>query len=110
MAFRVDITDLALEDAAEYTGFIRDANKEPEAAERWLHGLVRQILSLEDQPDRCALIPERHSFGVEIRHLIYFSHRIIFTVDHGRKVVMVYRVYHGSRKRLRASDLTKLRT
>lgn len=34
-------------------------------------------------------------FSFEIRHLVYFSHRIIFRVDPTAKRVIVYRVYHG---------------
>jgi hypothetical protein len=34
LAFQVDITDPALEDAEEYVHFIRDVGKEPEAAEK----------------------------------------------------------------------------
>jgi hypothetical protein len=43
LVFHVDITDLALEDAADYIRFIRDVNKESEAAERWFHGVVKEI-------------------------------------------------------------------
>ena len=62
-AIRVDITDPVLTDSETYVQFIRDIRKEPEAAER------------------CPLIPEQDEFPFEIRHLIYFSHRIIFGVQ-----------------------------
>ena len=32
--------------------------------------------------------------------MIYFSHRIIFRVERDRKRVVVFRVYHGSRRTL----------
>lgn len=106
MVFRVDITEPALRDAADYVGFIRDVNKEPEAAERWFRGLVRAIHSLEELPERCPLIPEQAAFSFEIRHLLYDSHRIIFRVDRKAKRVLIYRVYHGSRKRLLEGDIS----
>jgi len=76
-----------------------------EAAERWFRGLVQAIHSLEELPERCPLIPEQEEFAMEIRHLIYFSHRIIFRVEGERKRVVVYRVYHGARKPLVESSL-----
>jgi plasmid stabilization system protein ParE len=105
LTFVVEITDLALAEAADYVHFIREAKKEPQSAEEWFRALLAAIFSLEEQPERCPLIPERHDFGVEIRHLIYFSHRIIFSVDHHGKYVTVQRIYHGSRKRLKAGDI-----
>ncbi|MCC6366904.1 MAG: type II toxin-antitoxin system RelE/ParE family toxin [Bryobacterales bacterium] len=105
MAFQVDLADPALEDAEEYVQYIRNVNKEPEAAERWFRGLVAAIYSLEEFPSRCARIPEAEEFVEDIRHLIYFSHRIIFGIDHERQRVVVFRVFHGGRKALRREDI-----
>ena len=105
MAFQVDITEPALADAEDYVRFIREVGKQPEAAERWFRGLVRAIYSLEELPERCPVIPEREDFSFEIRHLIYFSHRIIFRVERDRNRVVVFRVYHGSRQVLAEGDL-----
>ena len=105
MAFQIDITDPALEDAADYVRFVREVKKEPEAANRWFRGLVQAVYSLEDFPERCPLIPEQEGFSFEIRHLIYFSHRIIFHIETGKKRVTVYRVWHGARKALRHENL-----
>ena len=62
MAVRVDIAEPALVDAEEYVLFIRDIQKEPEAAERWFRGLIQAIYSLEDLPERCAVIAEQDEF------------------------------------------------
>ena len=100
MAFQVDITEPALTDAADYVGFIRDVKKEPQAAERWFRGLVQAIYSLEDLPERCPVIPEQEEFPFEMRHLMYFSHRIIFQIEREKNRVVILRVYHGSRQGL----------
>jgi len=105
LAYLVDITEPALADAEEYVRFIRDVKKEPEAAERWFRGLVQAIYSLEELPERCPVVPEHEEFSFEIRHLIYFSHRIIFRVELETKRVVVYRVYHGSRQALGEGDV-----
>lgn len=106
MAFQVDITDPALVDAEDYVGFIRDVRKEPEAANRWFRGLVQAIYSLEDLPGRCPAIPEQDEFSFEVRHLLYFSHRIIFRVEREKNRVVIFRVYHSSRQGLTESELT----
>lgn len=91
MVFQVDITEPALVDAEDYVRFIRDVRKEPDAAERWFRGLVQEIYSLEKLPGRCPIIPEQSDFYFELRHLIYFSHRIIFRVEPERRRVVIYR-------------------
>ena len=105
MAFLVEITEPALLDAEEYVQYIRELRQEPEAAERWFRGLVQAIYSLEEMPERCPVIPEQDEFQLEIRHLIYFSHRIIFRVERKSRRVIVYRIYHGSRQALDEADL-----
>ena len=105
LEFLVEITEPALLDAEEYVQFIREVKGEPDAAERWFRGLMAAIFSLEEIPERCPLIPERASFPFEVRHLIYFSHRILFKVQPDIRRVVVYRVYHGSRLRLQYRDL-----
>jgi len=86
--------------------FIRDFRKEPEAAERWFRGLVQAIYSLEELPERCPLIPERREFPFEIRHLVYYSLRIVFRIEDGANRVVVYRAWHGSKRALSSEDLT----
>jgi plasmid stabilization system protein ParE len=100
LAFQIDLTESALIDAEEYVRFIRDNKKETAAAERWFRGLVQAIYSLEEMPLRCPVIPEQDEFAIEIRHLIYYSHRIIFHVDVHKGIVVIYRIFHGSRLRL----------
>ena len=105
MAFQVDITDPALLDAEEAVEFIRQVQRQPHAAEEWFRGLVQAIYSLEHNPERCPIVPEQIEFPLEIRHLIYLSHRIIFSVDREMRRVSVYRVYHGARSGLDESEI-----
>lgn len=105
MPFHVEITDPALADVEAHIGFLTEIRKEPEAAARWLEGLAAAIGKLEHFPERCPLIPEAEDFKTEVRHLIYFSHRIIFGVERARKVVTIYRIYHGARRNLAPDDV-----
>jgi len=105
LVFQVDITEPALVDAEDYARFIGKVKREPEVGGRWFRGLIQAIYSLEELPERCPVIPEHEEFHKEIRHLIYFSHRIIFGIEREKKRVVVYRIYHGSRQALAGADL-----
>ena len=104
MAYAVKITDSALSDAEEYVRFLQEKTREPETPERWFRRLVAAIYSLEDMPQRCPVIPEAAEFAgefkVQLRHLIFRSHRIIFRIDEQTSQVTVLRVYHGARRKL----------
>jgi plasmid stabilization system protein ParE len=80
LVFQIDVTEPALADAEDYVRFIREVKNEPEAAQGWFRGLIQAIYSLEELPEGCPIIPD------------------------ARRVI-VYRVYHGSRKILSESDL-----
>ncbi len=110
MEYEVRLTAPAEADAHAAFENIRDES--PEAAERWLVGLFRVILLLEEMPRRCPMIPEAEEIGREIRHLIYgrrtSTHRIIFDIDEQSErgpLVRVLRIWHGSRDRLCIEDL-----
>lgn len=98
MECSVEITDAALADAESYVRFLQEDRQEPLAAERWWNGLLDAILSLETMPGRCPVIPEQKHFARELRHLIYASHRIIFSIS--GNLVTVVRIYHGARRPL----------
>ncbi|MHB2008136.1 MAG: type II toxin-antitoxin system RelE/ParE family toxin [Acidobacteriaceae bacterium] len=100
MEFSVEITSAALADAEAYVNFIRADRGEPLAAEQWWNGLIDQIRSLETLPRRCSIIPEQKYFEQEMRHLIYASHRIIFSLDEHTATIL--RIYHGARKSIHA--------
>lgn len=95
LVFEIEITATALAEAEDYVLFIREKRRDPLGAERWWNGLLEAIYSLERLPRRCSVIPERDSFDGELRQLIYFSHRIIFSV--AKRTVTVVRIYHGAR-------------
>ncbi len=98
LAYRIEITDPALADAEDHLNFIRDVNKDPDAAEK-------PIFAFEEMPERHPLIPEHESFTFEIRHSIYLSHRIIYRSEPDVRRVVILRVFHGSRRAFANPDL-----
>ena len=48
---------------------------------RWYEALERAISSLETMPARCEHARERsRTHGIDIRQLVFYSHRLIFLV------------------------------
>src|SRR5258708_4540584 len=74
----VNITIRAERDLEDIYGEIDAA--EPDAARKWYEGLKRQILSLEELPNRCPVTPEKKT----VRHLLYghkpYVYRVIYRV------------------------------
>jgi toxin ParE1/3/4 len=99
LVYEVLITPAALFDAEEYVAFVRSDRQQPNAATTWWNGLLEAIFSLESMPQRCQLIPEKDHFQDQLRHLLCFSHRIIFSIS--RKQVTILRIYHVSRESIR---------
>ncbi len=74
--FRAEARDEAL-DAADYIA----EHGSHEAALRWYEGLEAAIRSLETMPAHCPHARERDAFpGIELRQLLFGSHRLIFTI------------------------------
>ena len=74
-------------DAARYI-----ARTAPLNAQRWYEGLEAAIQSLKQMPAACALARENDAFDIELRQLVYKSHRIIFTIRDD--IVRVLHVRH----------------
>ncbi|MGK7896474.1 MAG: type II toxin-antitoxin system RelE/ParE family toxin [Xenococcus sp. (in: cyanobacteria)] len=81
-------------------------NYSPRQARKWLEGIYKAILSLEQMPLRCSLAFENNFFEEEIRQLIYGkgknTYRILFTVT--EKTVQILFVRHFSQKPLLPED------
>jgi plasmid stabilization system protein ParE len=83
------------------------AKRAPLAADQWLDRLQARIKTLEDQPDRCPLVAERHRLPFDVRELLHGVKpnvfRIIFVVDGSR--VRVLRIRRGQRRQLTTMEV-----
>jgi plasmid stabilization system protein ParE len=72
------------------------------AALKWYRGLKRQILSLEEHPNRCPITPEDKN----LRHLLYGRkpniYRVIYRVVEHHQRVDILHIRHGARHKLGA--------
>ena len=83
------------------------AKRAPMAADKWVDRLESKIRTLEESPDRCPLIAEKHRLSCDVRELLHgrkpFVFRIIFVID--GSIVRVLRVRRGQRRNLTAKQL-----
>jgi plasmid stabilization system protein ParE len=103
MAYLVNIT---LRAERDFESLYREIHaEESDAALEWYRGLKEAVLSLEEQPNRCPVTPEKR----QLRHLLYGSkphiYRVIYRVMEKQKRVDILHVRHGARKKLQSADL-----
>jgi plasmid stabilization system protein ParE len=99
--YAVEITEPAEQNIEEAHDWLRAQS--PEAASRWIDGLLGTIESLETFPLRCPLAPESADHEEEIRQVLYGRYRILFVIR--KQKVFVLHVRHTSRDRARTEDL-----
>src|SRR5271170_6127059 len=101
MAYVVNITPRAERD---FANLYREINAGvSDAALKWYQGFKAAVLSLEEQPSRCPMTPEK----AQLRHLLYGNkphvYRVIFRVLERQKRVEVLHIRHGARQKFKAS-------
>ncbi|MDB5320914.1 MAG: Plasmid stabilization system protein [Phycisphaerales bacterium] len=103
MIYDVVVTAAAEDDIAEAFAYIQA--RSPENAERWLRGLYKLVHKLESLPKRCGRAREADELGMDLRQLVFKSHRIVFRIDEAAGTVRVLRVFHGARLGLSREEL-----
>lgn len=81
MKYSVHIDAEAQQQIADTFRYIRDVEKKPITAQRWLQGLYDAIESLEEEPHRCAFARENDGFRQEVLKLVYKSTRLVFIIE-----------------------------
>jgi len=91
--YSVQITRIAEADICKVFEYISRDNKS--AAIRWVKEIERQIVTLENFPLSCQIIPEAQELRGKYRHLIYGNYRTIFRVE--ELYVIILRIMHSAR-------------
>ncbi len=86
----------AREEALEAADYI--AHFSPANAAKWFQGLEKVIDSLRMMPGRCSQARESQTLGVDLRHYIYHSHRIIFRIEEKARIVRVLHIRHAAQR------------
>lgn len=95
--WKVAFTRSALADIDEAYDWI--AERDVDAADRWLDALYDIIGTLQNFPERCPVAPEGKFCNSEIREIFHgrrhHKYRILFECD--QETVIVLHVRHGAR-------------
>ena len=107
MPYLIEFSDRAVRDL-EFL-YIEKNAAESHAAARWYNNLEKAINTLKLRPGRCSLIPEGASAKGTLRHMLYGKkphvYRVIYEVDERWQTVWVLTVRHGTRRKLKTSDV-----
>jgi len=103
MAYRVIITDPAIEALRQQAHYLAIEQQVPEIAARWLRRVLDASETLAEMPRRCPLAPEDGYRPYEIRWLGVDSFMLLFTVAEDTKTVWVLGARHSRRLPLPAS-------
>ncbi len=102
--YRVEVSPAAAQQINEAFDYIH--LRSPQNAKNWLVKFRQQIQTLKTMPHRCGLIRENAVFKKEVRELLYFSHRILFTVDEDESLVQIHAVRHGAQSELAGDEFS----
>ena len=93
MAYKLIWSPASRDDLHDIVSFI--ARDSPDRAEAFGYRLITSIDKLQDFPEIGRAVPE---YGIPtIREIIVRPYRIVYRVDHARKVVEIARVWHSAR-------------
>lgn len=95
MKYKVLFRPAARAEAVEAAAYIAEQGS-PAAALNWYAALEQAVASLSTMPRRCPSAREHAAFpGVDLRQLVFKSHRLIFVVRAGE--VHILHVRHAAR-------------
>ena len=98
--FKVRIQPSALEDVRRHFRYLKEHAHTPSYGDQWYDELQAAIASLRDFPFSCPLAPENDHFEEAIRHRLFGSYRVLFTVVNTE--IHVLHVRHGRQDILEA--------
>jgi plasmid stabilization system protein ParE len=93
MAYQLIWSHLSRDDLRDIVRFIASDN--PQRAESFAYELMAQTDMLQDHPEIGRSVPE-HRIAT-LREIIFRPYRIVYRVDHARKVVEIARGWHAAR-------------
>jgi plasmid stabilization system protein ParE len=108
MAYRVGLTTAVEADTC--TAFERIREAAQMHAKKWLIRLFEEILSLDEMPTRCPVIPECDELGFTAHHLLLGKGRSVYRTHllqtkEEEQHVRVLRVWHGFRNAINAAGV-----
>jgi plasmid stabilization system protein ParE len=100
MSYQIIVQPVADEELQQAAHWI--AQYSPQKATLWYDEAIQAINSLQNLPARCSYAPERKTFGLDIRQLLFDKYRILFVIDD--ETVFVLRIRHQAQQALHPED------
>ncbi len=92
--YRVELTELAVQDIQNTGDYITFELKNPMAARKWIRGIRERIKTLANNPQRHELIEDELLKLKGVRKIYYQQYRIFYIVDEVQRCVQITRVLH----------------
>ena len=105
MKHKVEMSGPAERDLEDAYLWVRDDASTAVATE-WRLGLYKKIESLETFSRRFGYAFEHFYSPIELRQAIYFSHRIIYTIEDD-STVLVLHIRHAARRPISKRDIRR---
>jgi plasmid stabilization system protein ParE len=70
-----------------------------------VRGLYKLVHTREAPPGRCARAREADELQLDLRQIVFKSHRIVFRIEVAAGTVRVLRVFHSARQGLSKEEL-----
>ena len=100
MAYKLIWSPLARDDLREIVRFI--SHDSPQHAQSFALRLIAHTDRLHDLPESGKMVPEHHV--PHIREILYRPYRIVYRVNHERKLVEISRIWHAARGTLESGE------
>ena len=93
MAYKLIWSSVSRDDLHDIIRYI--SHDSPDRAQAFALRLIAHVDMLQEQPGIGRMVPERRLR--HIREIIFRPYRIVYRVDHPRRLVEVVRVWHAAR-------------
>jgi plasmid stabilization system protein ParE len=95
--YRINITEVAKIDIKEISSYIANEFLEPVTAENTTNAILDAIITLEQMPDRIALVKDKRLASQGIRPLYVKNYTVFFRIEKIPNTVTILRVMYSHR-------------
>jgi len=95
--YEVFITEAAFKDLSDIAFYVSDALQEPDISKRLIGKLKEGMFSLENMPDRNALVTDKYLASKGYRRLLVENYLVFYIVSDDENMVYVSRVLYAKR-------------
>ena len=95
--YKINISDLAMQDIRDTATYISDELIEPDFAENTIETILDSISSLNFMPARIPLVRDQRLAKAKIRGMQVKNYTVFFQIKDAKKVVDIVRVLYSRR-------------